>query len=238
MAPSKILLLDIEWKPTLAYVWRPYDETIGPDQIVEHGGLLCVGFKWLGKVKTHVLSEWEHGREEMLKGIHAALTEADAVVTYNGDKYDLKKLNGEFLLAGMGPPPPPTSIDVLKTVKKMGYFMSRLAFVGPFLNLGRKLEHEGIRLWIKVIEGDENAQRRMARYCKQDVVLLEKLYLKIRPHIANHPHLGGANPRECSACGSHHLQSRGTRRTRHYRIQRLHCQNCGAWQQGARTKIG
>ena len=233
----KILLLDIEWKPTTAYVWQPWQENITPDKIIEHGGLLCVGYKWLGKKSCHVLSEWKHGHTDMLERTLKLLGQADAVVTYNGDKYDLKKLQGEFLLYGMPPPPPPTSIDVLKTVKKMGYFMNRLAFIGPFLGLQGKMEHEGMKLWVKVVNGNKSAQKRMARYCKQDVIVLEELYNRILPYISNHPHLGNQKGDTCPACGSSHLQSRGTRRTKHFKIQRLQCQDCGAWHSGTRSKL-
>ena len=234
---QKILVLDIEWRPTKAYVWQPWKENITPEKIIEHGGLLCVGAKWLGDKNTELFSEWEHGHEEMLYRIHDMMSHADAVVTYNGDKFDLRKLEGEFLLHGLEPPPPLTSIDCLKAVKKFGFFMNRLGFVAPLLALGGKMEHEGMPLWIKVMEGDADAQKRMTKYCIQDVVILEKLYVRIRPFIRNHPHLGRAGAEQCGACGSSHLQSRGTRRTRAYKIGRLHCQSCGAWQDGKRTKI-
>lgn len=233
---NRILLVDIEWKPTKAYVWQPWQENITPEKIIEHGGLLCVGVKWFGEKDTEVYTEWEHGHVEMVRAIHTLLHEADAVVTYNGDKYDLRKLEGEFLLAGLAPPPPPTSIDCLKAVKKFGFFMNRLGFVAPFLGLGNKLEHEGMALWTKVDKGDAKAQKKMAKYCAQDVILLEKLYRKIRPYIRNHPHTGKTKGLECGACGSPRLQSRGVRRTKVFKIQRIQCQACGSWQDGKREK--
>lgn len=233
---NKILFLDIEWRPTKAYVWRAWDETIHPEKIIEHGGLLCVGVKWFGEKETEVFTEWEHGHEGMVRAIHTLLTEAEAVVTYNGDKYDLRKLEGEFLLAGLPPPPPPTSIDCLKAVKKFGFFMNRLGFVAPFLGLGSKLEHEGMSLWTKVDKGDPRAQKKMAKYCAQDVILLEKLYKKIRPYIRNHPHTGKTKGIACGACNSTRLQSRGVRRTKMFKIQRIQCQDCGSWSDGKREK--
>lgn len=233
----KILVIDIEWKPTKAYVWQPWQENITPEKIIEHGGLLCVGAKWVGKRETYLFTEWGDGHENMLKATHSLLSEADAVVTYNGDKYDLRKLNGEFILHGMHLPPPPTSIDLIKTAKKLGYFMNRLGFIGPFLGLGKKLEHEGMALWTKVEKGDEAAQRKMGRYCIQDVVLTEKLYKRLLPAIQDHPHLGFQSAGDCGACGSPKVQKRGFRRTRHYQIQRLHCTDCGGWFSGTRKKV-
>lgn len=234
---SKILLLDIEWKPTKAYVWQPWQENITPEKIIEHGGLLCVGLKWLGSKEVVVFSEWEHGHREMVELTHAMLSEAEMAVTYNGDKYDLKKLEGEFLLAGLPPPPTPTSVDVLKAVKKFGFFMNRLGFVAPFLGLGGKLEHEGMALWTKVDKGDEKARKKMVKYCAQDVLLLEKLYKKIRPYIRNHPRTNKTTGHKCGACGSEKLQSRGYRYTKAFRIQRIQCQNCGSWSDGKREGL-
>ncbi len=234
---QKILVLDIEWKPTKAYVWGAWQENIYPEKIIEHGGLLCVGAKWLGEKEVYLFSEWEHGHQQMLEAIHEMISYADAVIGYNSDKYDIRKLEGEFVLHEMTPPPAPTSIDLIKTIKKFGFFMNRLGFIAPLLKIGKKLEHEGMALWIKVMDGDEKAQAKMAKYCAQDVVLTEKLYMRIRPYIRNHPHMGKVKAQECGACGSTKTHSRGTRRTRAFKIQRLQCQDCGSWQDGTRTKI-
>lgn len=237
MTNPKILVLDIETKPAKAYVWRMWDENVGVDQVIEPGGTICVGAMWHGDKDVMLFSDWEHGHKEMLTNVHRLISEADAVVTYNGDKFDIPKLTGEFLLAGLAPPAPPTSIDLLKAVKKLGFDMNRLAFIGPLLGVGNKIKHEGFTLWSKVLAGDEKAQARMERYCKQDVVVTNKLYARIRPFIRNHPHLGSDRSADCGACGSSHVQSRGYRRTKTFRIQRLQCQKCGSWQDGRREKM-
>jgi len=233
---SKILYFDIEWKPAKAYVWRAWDENVSPDQVIHPGGLLCFSGIWSDTKEVVFYSEWEHGHDEMVKALHGLLEEADAVVTFNGDKYDLPKAYGEFLLAGLSPPPPPTSIDLLKSVKKMGFYMNRLAFIGPFLKVGKKVKHEGFSLWTAVMDGDPRAQARMKKYCIQDSKLLVTLYKKIKPYIRNHPHLGKTK-HECGACNSNHVQSRGTRRTKYFLIQRIQCQDCGSWSDGTRKKI-
>lgn len=237
MNKPKILFLDIETKPAIAYTWRLFDVNIGLEQLIEPGGILCVGAKWKGERTSFLWSEWEHGRETMIRETHKLLSEADAVVTYNGDKFDIPKLMGEFLLLGLAPPPPPTSIDVYKAVKKLGLQSNKLAFVGPFLKVGAKVKHEGFSLWSKTMDGDEAARKRMARYCVQDVKLLESVYNKILPYIRNHPHLGLIPGKACGACGSHHVHSRGSRRTKYFAIQRLQCQSCGSWSDGTRNKI-
>jgi len=236
---AKILVLDIETKPAKAYVWRMWDQNIGVDQLIDPGGTICFCAHWLGKRDFQFYSEWGDGHEAMVRAAHKLMSEADAIVTYNGDKFDLPKLTGGFLLYGLTPPPPNTSIDVLKTVRKMGFDMNRLAYIGPLLKQGAKIKNEGFTLWTKVMAGDPKAQERMKKYCIQDVRLLAKLYQRIRPFIKNHPHLGEKKTEglECGACGSTKLHSRGYRRTRSFRIQRVQCQNCGSWQDGTREKL-
>lgn len=233
---KKILYFDIEWKPAMAYVWRMWDENVGPDQLINPGGLLCFSAIWEGETTPIFYSEWEHGHQAMVEALHGLLSEAEVVVTYNGDKYDLPKSIGEFVLAGLPPIAPPTSIDLVKAVKKFGFVMNRLAFIGPFLKVGAKVKHEGFPLWTAVMSGDEKAQARMKRYCIQDSKLLVRLYKKIRPYICNHPHLG-TTKHECGACGSNHVHSRGVRRTKHFLIQRIQCQKCGSWSEGTRKKV-
>lgn len=233
---KKLLFVDIEWAPAQAYVWGMWDQNVSPDQLIDHGGMLCFCAHWEGSREFLFFSEWNDGRDGMAKAAKELLEEADAVVTYNGDKYDLPKILGEILLAGLTPPPPPTSIDVLKTVKKFGFNMNRLAYIGPLLGLGGKVKHHGFNLWKEVLAGDVRARNKMAKYCIQDVRLLAKLYRRIKPFIRNHPFLGKTK-HECGACGSNHVQSRGVRRTKHFLVQRIQCQNCGSWQEGTRKKV-
>lgn len=233
---TRILYFDIEWAPAQAYVWRMWDENVGPDQLINPGGLLCFSAIWDDTKEVIFASEWEDGHQAMVERLHALFEEADALVTYNGDKYDIPKATGEFLLAGLPPPPVVTSIDLIKSVKKLGFVMNRLAFIGPFLKVGAKIKNEGFNLWKSVLEGDEKAQSRMKKYCIQDSKLLIALYKKVKPYIRNHPFLG--NRGVCGACDSNKLQSRGYRRTKTFKIQRLQCQNCGSWQDGKRERLG
>lgn len=233
---ARILFYDIEWKPATAYVWKMWDENISPDQLIDEGGLLCFSAVWSDKPKDVIFySEWGDGHQAMVEALHALFSEADAVVGYNNKKYDDRKAYGEFILAGLTPPPPLTSIDLLQTVKQMGFVMNRLAYIGPLLSVGEKIKNEGFRLWRSVMEGDVAAQKRMQRYCIQDSLLLVKLYNKVRPFIKNHPFLG--DRAACGSCDGKVLHKRGYRRTKAFRIERLVCTSCGSWQDGKREKL-
>lgn len=235
MRPApRILFLDIETKPATVYTFGIRDQHITHKQVKEDGGTICVGLKWRGERKVRVVSEWEHGYQGMLDEVHAALCEADAVATYNGARFDIPKLMGNFLIAGMSPPPPLTQIDIYRTARGMGLLSSKLDYVSQLLGLGNKVKHEGLDMWIKVMNGDAAAQARMAKYCAGDVRLLEQAYEKIRPFIRNHPHLAETRRAECGACGSSRTQARGFHRTRASVTQRYQCQACGSWSLGKR----
>lgn len=235
MSDPRILFLDIETRPAVVYSWSLFDVTVGIDQIIDPGGTICFGAMWAGERKVQFYSDWQHGHDEMVRQAHRLFTEADAIVTYNGDRFDIPKLQGEFITANLPPPPPPTSIDVYKAVKKLGLLSNKLAFVGPLLTGDDKLKHEGFRLWTKVIDGDPSAQRKMQKYCSQDVKLLERVYEKVKPYVRNHPHLGFTSAGSCGACGSSRVQRRGVRRTKASFIERLQCLDCGSWSDGKRT---
>jgi hypothetical protein len=236
---SKLLLLDIETAPTVAYIWRMYDENIGVEQIIKPTRVTCWSAKWVGRPGIMFGAEWHKGgRAGMLQRIHSLLGEADAVISYNGDKFDLPKLMGEFAVAGIGNPGPFASIDLYKTIRKLGFQSNKLAFAAPHLGVGEKVATEGFRLWAALEQNDPAARVKMERYNRQDTKLLEKLYKTLRPFIKGHPFLGKTDSQHCPACESTHVQSRGKRRTKSFLIDRLHCQDCGAWSDGTRHKVG
>ena len=232
----RILLLDIETKPALVYTFGIRDQHINYKQIAQDGGTICVGHKWLGEKRAQVLSDWDHGHSAMIRRTHELISEADAVATYNGASFDIPKLMGDFLLEGLAPPPPPTQIDIYKAVRKLGFICNKLDYIAPLLGLGSKVKHEGLEMWIACMAGDRAAQKRMTKYCAGDVDLLERVYLKVRPYVFNHPHMGTSGPLQCPACNSHQTQSRGVRRTRTSYIQRYQCQACGGWFTGKATR--
>jgi len=233
----RILFLDIETKPAIVASFGIRDQHITHKQILRDGGVICVGLKWAGDRRAKVYSDWEHGHADMLRIVHEHLSEADAVATYNGASFDLPKLNGEFLIAGLPPPPPPTQIDIYKAVRKLGFICNKLDYIAPLLGLGSKVKHDGLEMWLAVMDGDAKAQRRMAKYCVGDVNLTEEVYRRVKPYVYDHPHLANCGPLQCGSCGSHRVQSRGVRRTKASFIQRMQCQACGSWQSGKRVAV-
>lgn len=241
MSKIKILHFDLESAPNVAYVWGLFKETVPIQRLIETGRVMCWAAKWHGQRELIFSSEWDDGHEQCIKNMHDIFAEADAIVHYNGNRFDLPVANKEFLMYGMEPPQPAKQIDLFNTVKSRFRFPSKkLDYVAQQLGLGKKTQHEGFELWVKCMSGDEVAQRKMARYNKQDVRLLEKLYKKLLPWIKNHPnhalYKDNLNRPVCTNCGSHHVQSRGVEHTKTQTYRRWNCQSCGNWMRG-RTNI-
>jgi len=227
----KILLLDIECAPNLATVWGIWQQNVALNQLLESSYTLCYAAKFYGESKIMFDSIYKTDRKNMLKSIHELMEKADVIVHYNGLRFDIPMLNKEFLEAGMPPPSPVKHIDLLRVVKSNFRFVSnKLDYVSQRLGLGKKTAHEGHELWLKVMNNDRAAWKRMEEYNKNDVVLLEKLYDRLKGWIKNHPNHNAYNEATvCPNCSSGKLHKRGEVRSRTSIFQRYQCQGCGAW---------
>jgi hypothetical protein len=235
---SRILLLDIETAPHRAYVWGLRNDYIPIDRLVEHGYTLCWSAKWLGERQMMFDSLRDSKAPAMLRRIHKLLDEADAVVHFNGRKFDIPTLQGEFVRHGMAPPAPFKHIDLLVTCRRQFRFASnKLDYVSQLLGLGQKAQHKGMALWYGCMANDPAAWRVMERYNKQDVRLLEKLHDQIRPWIKGYPNQAmGSDERVCPKCGGQHHQQRQVFETATRRYAKFQCVTrqphggiCGAW---------
>ena len=243
MSKPRILILDIETSPHKGYFWGLFDQNIGLSQLEEPGRTIVVGYQWFGERKVHVLDERD-GARAMFAKAHAVLVEADAVVTYNGDSFDLPRLAGAFVEHRLPPMPPVTSIDLIKTARKLGGASNKLEYIARRFGIGEKIKAGGMQLWLDCLAGLASAWARMRRYNAQDVRLTGRLYRLFRPYIVNHPYLGSSVRLlvgskvvgTCPRCRSTRIQSRGTRRTRAMVIQRLQCLGCGGWHDGRKEK--
>lgn len=228
----KILLLDVETAPNLVHVWGLWKQNVGINQIMDSGYTLCWAAKWLGEDEVMFSSIHNNTAAEMLKGIFWLLDEADAVVHYNGSKFDIPTLNKEFLLYGFEPPAPYKQIDLLQVARKQFRFPSnKLDYIAQTLHLGAKTKHIGHELWIGCMNHDEKSWKDMEEYNKNDVLLLEKVYYKLLPWTKTHANfsLYSEDSLVCPNCGGKHYHRRGFQYTNTSKFQRYKCNDCGNW---------
>jgi hypothetical protein len=234
----KILLLDIETAPNLAHVWKLFDENVGLKQLIDSSYTLCWSAKWYKEPDVYFSSVFHTDMKSMLVGIHKLLGECDAVVHYNGTRFDIPTLNKEFILHAMPPPAPYKQIDLLKTVKDRFRFPSnKLEYVAHILGVGDKIDTSkagGHELWVKCMAGDEAAWKTMQEYNINDTVILEKVYDRLMPWIKGHANhnlysdTSGDAPL-CPNCGGSEHQRRGFAYTTVGKYRRYMCKSCGAW---------
>lgn len=198
---------------------------------------MCWAAKWLGNEKVMFDSVLKSTPKKMMARIHTLLARADVVVHYNGLKFDIPTLNKEFIQLGFGPPAPYRQVDCMREVKRMFRFQSnKLDFVGRALDIGAKMEHEGFDLWVKCMKKDKSAWKRMEAYNREDVKLLERLYLKLRPWIERHPNASAHEDIPgCPKCGSEKFTQQGWRVTSVMKYPRYQCQSCGGWFRGNKS---
>jgi DNA polymerase elongation subunit (family B) len=237
----RILFLDIETTPNVAYTFDLWRTTIAPVKLIERSRVLCFAAKWYHEPgKTLWYRSYPESRDAMLDAAWTLLDEADVVVHYNGKAFDTPYLNREFLLEEYLPPSPYKEIDLLLTIRKVFQFPSnQLANVAVELGLPGKLEHEGIALWIKCMANDPDAWKVMEKYNKRDVDMMIPLYEELKPWILSHPsHAAFTGKFVCPACGSKNLEKRGFAYTSVSKYQRLHCLECGKYSRDTKRLSG
>lgn len=241
MPKPKIALFDIETAPSLGYFWGKLWET-NIISVQSPWYMLCFSYKWYGerKIHTHSLREYTgynknlEDDRRLIKDLYRVFDEADILVAHNGDKFDIRKTNARFIKHGFKPPSPYKTIDTLKAARKYFQFESnKLNDLGQYLGLGKKLPNTGFDLWRRTMAGDPDAWDTMERYNRRDIVLLEKVYDKLKPYITNHPKLDTYRERSCCpVCQSLNTQRAGFLVALNRKYQRYRCMDCGHWHKG------
>ena len=227
----KIKYLDLETAPNLCFTWGLFNQNVGLEQIVRPGYTLCWAASDGGRSKVEFMSVYHDGIEAMMGRMHQILDDTDAVVHYNGRKFDVPILNKDFVKLDMAPPDGYQQIDLLQTARRRFRFASnKLDFVSTFLGLESKHEHKGMSLWNGCMENDKKSWDIMKKYNIQDVKMLPKLYNKLLPWILDHPNHGLYVDHEepvCTNCGSENLVSKGFEHLSTQSYRRLRCNDCG-----------
>jgi hypothetical protein len=234
----KILVMDIETAPILAHVWQLFDVTVGLNQIVSDWHLLSWSAKWLGEKEIFYMDQRHEKNvqndKKLLEGMWKLLDECDAVLTQNGKRFDIKKLNTRFVINGMQPPSSYKHIDTYQIAKsKFGFTSNKLEYMTDKLcTKYKKLKHKkfpGHEMWFECLKGNKKAWKAMEKYNKYDVLSLEELYTKLAPWESpiNFSLYEDHLTPTCS-CGSTKFIKIGYAYTGTGKFQRYRCKSCGS----------
>jgi DNA polymerase elongation subunit (family B) len=239
VSSPKIVIWDIETSHNLIAKFDLREEFTNPANVIQERYIICAAWKELGAKRTYAVSGLDdpkrfkthpHDDKHVVTTLHGVLSAADAIVAHNGDKFDLRWLQGRMLFHGLPPLPPVKSIDTLKIARKAFFLNSnRLDYLGTYLGLGGKTSTPG-GLWLDVLKGSKKAVRTMVEYNKRDVELLEQVFLKIRPFSTtalNYQLFALDNG--CPHCGSERFVACGYRYTTTQAYRRFLCRACKRW---------
>lgn len=208
--------------------------------------IICAGWKVLGQKKVNCINAWDfktwrkdvNDDYALCKAISKVIQGADCIVTHNGVRFDWKHLDTRLLIHDLPRLPKVLHVDTCKIAKRHLYFTNnKLQTLGETLVKDKKLKHEGWEMWVKVGQRDSKAMKMMTRYCKKDVVLLEKVFLKLRKYsnqIPNHNNFVDPLGKSCPNCGNHNLIKWGYTISAQVMNARLLCKECGTWVKGAK----
>jgi len=215
----KRLFFDIEVSPNLGMFWDAgFKKNIGYENIVRERAIICICYKWEDEKEVTSLN-WDakQSDKKMLEQFIKIANTADEIVGHNGDKFDLSWVRTRCLFHRIPMFPTYITIDTLKISRsKFKFNSNRLDYIAKYLGMGKKIKTE-FSLWKDIfLNKDKIAMAKMIKYCKMDVILLEKVYKQLATHISPKTHFGvifGTSREECPECGSDDLRKNGSRTT-------------------------
>lgn len=243
------LFYDIETSPCLGWFFSPgYSKDISYHQVLRQGQIICISYKFEGKRVQNIHWQRKYQGKDIFSTVHCdkallkewakVVKDASVLIAHNGDQFDDKIIRARSILHDIDYPEV-QKMDTCKEARRISKTGSnKLDALLKYWDLGGKIENER-DLWLKVMQGDLGALKRMLRYCDNDVVQLEKLFNKIKPYMKHkvNQYADENTPLCCSGCGSERLgvhknftTSAGT-----IRVQ-TRCKDCGGFQMWSESK--
>lgn len=232
----RILFFDIETSPLLGYAFGLYETNIA--YVVRNTHMMSFAWKWSDekKIHSHSLIDYPLYKKDpfddtaLLKDLHALIDSASYYCAHNGDNFDIKMANARFIDKGLLPiDKNKIGIDTLKLARKRFKFTSnKLTDLARYARIGSKVETGGIMLWVDCLNGNKKAWKKMCRYNRHDVYLLEKIYHWLEPwsELSYNMNVYQGSSYACPECGSHELQKRGIYYKKSATYQRYRCKKC------------
>jgi hypothetical protein len=236
MKTPRIILYDIETTPNVGFTWGKYEQNV--IEFLKEWQLLSFAFKTLNHKKVTCFSRrtfTDSTERTLVKKLWEVLNSADVIITHNGLAFDNKKANAKFVEYGLKPIRPAQQIDTKRLAKSSFQFNSNsLDDLGRVLRIGRKLKRMDFSVWLGCMSGDPASYDLMEKYNKQDVILLEKIYLKLRPWANKHPNIAQLSEKltHCPKCASPALVVQGLKYSARTVWKQYVCKSCGGYCKG------
>lgn len=236
----KVLIIDVETAPLSMWAWGMFDQTMGLGQMQKGSYLLSFAAKWRGAPESETFYHDQRTKKNkendkvLCQKIWKLLDEADVVIGQNSNRFDIKKINGRFLMHGMKPPSSYKKIDTLVLSKRyFGLDSHKLEYMTDKLcTKYKKLKHKkfaGFELWKQCMFNNLAAFKEMEIYNKHDVWSTEELYDKMKAwdNSVNFNLYTDGVVNVCK-CGSTEFKRNGYAYTGTGKFQRYACKECNS----------
>jgi uncharacterized protein YprB with RNaseH-like and TPR domain len=203
------------------------------------GTILCIGYKFLGDPQVHVptiLDGRKRGSmlddKRLVERFAKIYNHCDYSVGHYSSRFDLPMVRSKLLKWGLPPLQPKPHIDTWWIARReLKLHSNRLAVLQDFL--GCKAAKTPLKPddWIQAAHGSKEALAYIVEHCHADVLVLEEVFLKLRPLAKEEPSraLFGPIGDGCITCGSTHVTRQGFKIAKTRRYQQWQCQACGKW---------
>ena len=231
-----VVLFDIETAPAETWSFQFWKTNIQPDFIKKPWHMLGWSAKTLfdSTILSDIVTPEEaiaRDDKRISESLWNVINSADIVIGHNARKFDIPHANTRFLIHGLPPPAPYRILDTLDVLhKNFAFEHNRLDYVNRILGLKRKLETDH-GLWQECMAGDQTALSQMQEYNKNDVGILEELYVAIRGWVKSHPNMNlymEGDGRSCANCGCEKLEYVGSYYADTRKFASYRCKECGA----------
>lgn len=249
-AYGKLIVLDIETTPHLAYTFGLRKTTIPMENVLKESSILSFCWKIYGEEEVFYEAipldqedKWDD-REIVLK-LHHLFSKIGGLAGHNVAAFDVPTITRRFFHHGLPPTPRIHIVDTLTMAKDTGRGLSnKLAYLtrGQSEEKSSHGKFPGMSLWMQYLAGNPEAYQEMMDYNTMDVRSNEALLNRLLPYsnvyIPGQREAAELNGAPTCFCGSSDLQSRGYFTTRSGKYRRYRCNQCGKWLSSRLTEKG
>lgn len=243
---NSLVIYDIEVSYIVSATWDTFETNVV--KILREPFIIGIGWKFLGSKETFykditdfpLYKKDRFNDKALIEYFKDNVTEKAEIFTgHNSNSFDWKWIMGRYATHKIDPPSTKRHIDTYRACKSNFKFPHySLKYLAEKFDLPRKIQNDGIELWVDCIEKNIPARwQEMEDYCKADVIATEALYFHIRPFIKNHPSMPGTlenmtiengKMMNCRRCASDQMIKAGFNYSNTATFQSYRCLNCGA----------
>ena len=235
----KILFYDIETTPIKAWIWRVGEQVIRHHQLDDtynSTGIICIGYKWNDNKPARVV-QWDYNKqntEKVIEEFDKIANKADIVIGKNSDRFDVKHINTQRMIAGLpGLPNWLNNTEDLESQFRRNFWFPSysLDYLSKALLKNKGKDRMEFDDWINIVEKrSRESYRKMIKYCKKDVDDTKKLWDFALAHMK--PKFNMATFKQelcCKICGSRSIRKNGTRPSGKTMYQTFFCNSHGGY---------